>query len=384
MIVGLVLSFSLLVLAGSEVLSLLRLPQDSLRDAGIALLVLVGLGYLIPPLGALLERPFARVGTRRPSGTGRRVRARPGPRRAVRAVRRADPGGHHRDRGDPPGRADRGHPHRRVRRRDRGAAARGRGGRAASSRAGSARSAGTRPWCARSAGSSSSSWPWPSRSTPSPGCSATCPATPTALQGIGARSASSSTRSPASRTPSLAKCNPNATTLVNCGPAPNFTGITTWLNTPGGKPLSLRALRGKVVLVDFWTYSCINCQRTLPHVEAWYQRVRQGRARGGRRAHPGVRVRARRLQRAGAGGRASASRYPVAIDDNYATWNAYNNEYWPADYLIDATGHVRHVHFGEGDYAAPRADPPAAHRRPSRAGASPRRPTCRTRPRPAS
>src|SRR6202042_848335 len=68
----------------------------------------------------------------------------------------------------------------------------------------------------------------------------------------------------------LTSCNANASTLVNCGSAPDFTGITAWLNTPGGKPLSLSALRGKVVLVDFWTYSCINCQRSLPHAEAWY------------------------------------------------------------------------------------------------------------------
>jgi cytochrome c biogenesis protein CcdA len=85
---GLVLSFSLLVLAGSELLSLLRLPQDSLRDAGIALLALVGLGYLIPSLGALLERPFARVRTRRPSRRAGGVRARPGAPRAVRAAGR--------------------------------------------------------------------------------------------------------------------------------------------------------------------------------------------------------------------------------------------------------------------------------------------------------
>ena len=85
-IAGLVLSFSLLILVGSAILSLLHLPQDSLRNAGIALLILVGLGYLIPPLGALIERPFARLGTRRPAAA-RRFRARPGPRPAVRAVR---------------------------------------------------------------------------------------------------------------------------------------------------------------------------------------------------------------------------------------------------------------------------------------------------------
>ncbi len=71
---------------------------------------------------------------------------------------------------------------------------------------------------------------------------------------------------------SLTHCSPTATALISCGPAPAFAGITAWLNTPGGRPVSLAGLRGKVVLVDFWTYSCIHCQRTLPHVEAWYSR----------------------------------------------------------------------------------------------------------------
>ncbi len=92
----------------------------------------------------------------------------------------------------------------------------------------------------------------------------------TALQGS-RRCATSSTRLTGVHATSLTKCNSNATTLIDCGPAPNFSGITAWLNTPGGKPLTMAALRGKVVLVDFWTYSCINCQRTLPHVEAWYR-----------------------------------------------------------------------------------------------------------------
>jgi thiol-disulfide isomerase/thioredoxin len=146
---------------------------------------------------------------------------------------------------------------------------------------------------------------------------------------------------------SLTSCNPNATGLVNCGRAPNFTGITAWLNTPGGGPLSRGALRGKVVLVDFWTYSCINCQRTLPHVEAWY-------AKDGF-VVVGVHTPEFAFEHVVSNVRAQAAalgvHYPVAIDDNYATWNAYSNEYWPADYLIDAHGDVRHVHFGEGDYA---------------------------------
>jgi thiol-disulfide isomerase/thioredoxin len=148
---------------------------------------------------------------------------------------------------------------------------------------------------------------------------------------------------------SLTRCNSNAVTLVNCGPAPNFKGITAWLNTPGGGQLTLGGLRGKVVLVDFWTYSCINCQRTLPHVEAWYREYA-----GDGFVVVGVHTPEFAFEHVVSNVRAQAAslgvRYPVAVDDSYATWNAYSNEYWPADYLIDASGNVRHVHFGEGDY----------------------------------
>src|SRR5262249_25633312 len=130
---------------------------------------------------------------------------------------------------------------------------------------------------------------------------------------------------------SLTSCDSKATTLVNCGPAPDFRGITAWLNTPGDRPLSLRTLRGKVVLVDFWTYSCINCQRTLPHVEAWYRAY----ARDGF-VVVGVHTPEFAFEHVVSNVRDQAAalgvRYPVAIDDGYATWNAYSNEYWPADY----------------------------------------------------
>ncbi|HEX4062589.1 MAG TPA: cytochrome c biogenesis protein CcdA, partial [Streptosporangiaceae bacterium] len=149
---------------------------------------------------------------------------------------------------------------------------------------------------------------------------------------------------------SLSKCPSTATTLVNCGPAPNFSRVTAWLNTPGGKPLSLRGLRGKVVLVDFWTYSCINCQRTLPHVEAWYREY----AKDGF-VVVGVHTPEFAFEHVVSNVRAESAslgvRYPVAVDDDYGTWNAYDNEYWPADYLIDAKGDVRHVTFGEGGYS---------------------------------
>jgi cytochrome c biogenesis protein CcdA/thiol-disulfide isomerase/thioredoxin len=134
------------------------------------------------------------------------------------------------------------------------------------------------------------------------------------------------------------------------GPAPDFTGISSWLNTPGGRPLSLASLRGKVVLVDFWTYSCINCLRTLPHLEAWDRAYRKaGLVIVGvhtpefafEHVVSNVRSASRRL----------SVRYPVAIDNGYGTWQAYGNQYWPAEYLIDRNGHVRHAHFGEGEYS---------------------------------
>ena len=138
-------------------------------------------------------------------------------------------------------------------------------------------------------------------------------------------------------------------TLQECGTAPAIRGITQWLNTPGGRPLSLSELKGRVVLVDFWTYSCINCQRSLPHVEAW------NRAYGAAGLTViGVQTPEFAFEHVVSNVTAAAKqlgvKYPIAVDNNYATWNAYENEYWPAEYLIDATGHIRHVDFGEGDY----------------------------------
>lgn len=142
---------------------------------------------------------------------------------------------------------------------------------------------------------------------------------------------------------------PAAGELPELGRAPNFTGITTWIGTPDDRPLSLSKLRGKVVLVDFWTYSCINCLRSLPHVEAWYRDYhRDGLVVVGVHSpefpfeHVVSNVRT-----------AVASlgiKYPVAVDDNMATWNAYGNNSWPAEYLIDENGEVRYTSIGEGDY----------------------------------
>jgi cytochrome c biogenesis protein CcdA/thiol-disulfide isomerase/thioredoxin len=134
------------------------------------------------------------------------------------------------------------------------------------------------------------------------------------------------------------------------GRAPEFTGTQRWFNTPGGRPLSLTGLRGKVVLVDFWTYTCINCIRTLPYVEAWHRKYH-----GDGFTVVGVHTpefpfekEASNVERAIA---EDGLTYPVAQDNDYATWTAYGNQYWPAKYLIDARGRVRFAHFGEGSYA---------------------------------
>jgi len=135
--------------------------------------------------------------------------------------------------------------------------------------------------------------------------------------------------------------------LEDYGTAPELQQISNWINSPA---LSMRALRGKVVLVDFWTYSCINCLRTLPYLKAWDDRYRsQGFVIVGVHAPEfafehdlgNVRSAVKRL----------GIHYPVALDNSFGTWQAYHNQYWPADYLVDQLGQVRHVHFGEGAYA---------------------------------
>jgi cytochrome c biogenesis protein CcdA/thiol-disulfide isomerase/thioredoxin len=141
------------------------------------------------------------------------------------------------------------------------------------------------------------------------------------------------------------------TNLPNLGRAPNFTGITAWFNTPGNKPLTLSQLHGKVVLIDFWTYSCINCQRALPHVEGWYNDYKKDGLVVVGVSSPEFAFEHVVSNVVSAAGSLGID-YPVAVDDNLATWDAYNNEYWPAEYLIDPTGVVRAYDFGEGGYTS--------------------------------
>ncbi|HYB30472.1 MAG TPA: cytochrome c biogenesis protein CcdA [Solirubrobacteraceae bacterium] len=137
--------------------------------------------------------------------------------------------------------------------------------------------------------------------------------------------------------------------LADLGTAPNFTNTEDWFNTPGDRPLSLSQLRGHVVLVDFWTYTCINCLRTLPFLKGLYaQYHRYGLdIVGVETPEFTFEQEASNVRQAIA---SDGIKYPVVQDNEYGTWNAYQNEYWPAEYLIDAKGQVRHVQFGEGDY----------------------------------
>jgi cytochrome c biogenesis protein CcdA/thiol-disulfide isomerase/thioredoxin len=149
----------------------------------------------------------------------------------------------------------------------------------------------------------------------------------------------------------LSNCTNGASELESCGTAPDITGITSWLNTPNGAAVDLKSLRGKVVLIDFWAYSCINCQRAIPHIVDWYRAYKDAgfEVIG---VHTPEYAFERVPDNVATGAAGLGITYPVALDPNYSTWTNYRNRYWPAKYLIDANGTVRHIKFGEGDYAA--------------------------------
>lgn len=362
-VAGLVVSFSLATLFGSLVLSALRLPQDLLRDLGIVVLVVIGLGLVIEPFGELLSRPFARLPARRvnPDGNGFVLGLGlgllyvpcAGPVLATIAV----VGASHTI--------------------GLGAlvltAAFGVGagvpllvlavaGEQVARRTGALRQHARRLRVvggvlmivvAALIGLNLTD-----------GLQRNVPGYTTALQHLVAsnRGATDSLHAlshgsatgpggnaSASTPRSGAQCTADGQVLQNCGTAPELTGLTGWLNTPGGRPLSLAGLRGKVVLIDFWTYSCINCQRTLPHTEAWYREyAKDGFVIIG--VHTPEFAFEHVPSNVAAQAKTLGVRYPVAIDDDYATWNAYNNQYWPAEYLVDPHGQVRHITFGEGGY----------------------------------
>ena len=351
-VLGLTLSFAVFTLFGSLILASLHLPDDAIRWLGLALLVLVGLGLLVPPLGHLIERPFYRF-PQRAVGTGRNGFVLgialgavfvpcAGP--VLAAITVAGATGHIglRTVGLTLGFAV-------------GTAipllAFALAGRGMTRRLGAFR---------RHQGAF--------RAVSGVVVIVLAVALTFNLSDIIQRdipnfteAAGNSLEKGAAAAPqggsgkvSLQDCQTAAlyggSGLEQCGPAPGFSGIQQWLNTPGGKPLSLASLKGKVVLVDFWAYSCINCQRELPHVEAWAKNY----------ASDGLEVVGVHTpeyafehvpSNVAAGVRRLGLTFPVALDNSYATWNAYDNQSWPAAYLIDATGQIRHVSIGEGDYS---------------------------------
>ena len=147
----------------------------------------------------------------------------------------------------------------------------------------------------------------------------------------------------------LSNCSDGGLELQSCGTAPDIKGITKWLNTPGNAPIDLKSLRGKVVLIDFWAYSCINCQRAIPHVVGWYDAYRdKGFEVIG--VHTPEYAFEKEEANVVSGAKDLGITYPIAMDNGFSTWTNYRNRYWPAEYLIDQQGTVRHVKFGEGGY----------------------------------
>ncbi len=358
-IAGLIISFSLIIAAGSAVLSALGLPQDLLRDVGIGLLILFGIGLLVPQVEQLLERPFARIRARAPSGNGSAFVLGlglgavfvpcAGPVLAAISVLGAR---HHVSfysvllslffgagaalplfaialTGD-----------RLIERNRR-----------LSQRARKLRPVAGVLLILMALGIIFNAFS---------GIQKFVPGYTNALQQH--LEANKSTYEALQKlkygtvgSGSLASCETAAATqpvssIQKCGVAPEFTGIVKWLNTPGDTPLTLSELRGHVVLIDFWTYSCINCQRSLPHVEAWYARYHKyGLDIVGVQAPEFAFEHV--ISNVKSAAKSLGVKYPIAVDNNLATWTAYTNNYWPAEYLIDAQGVIRHVDYGEGDYS---------------------------------
>lgn len=356
-ITGLVLSFSIFTLAGKALLSALGLPLDLLRDAGLVVLGLVALGLIMTPLGELLERPFARFGRHQLSGSssafvlglGLGVLFTPCAGPILTAITTI---------GSTP----------KVGFSDVvltfvfacGAAvpllAFALAGQRVAERVAAFRK---HAKVARQVGGVilavmtivlTFSW--------TDGLQTVVPGYTSALQrtiegGTLAKKQLDALKHTSS-VGKLANCTAG-TALVRCGQAPAFTGITKWLNTPGDTPVSLASLRGQVVLVDFWTYSCINCQRSLPHVEAWYRRYHSyGLDVIG--VHSPEFAFEHVVSNVISAAHQLGVHYPIAIDDNLATFTAYKNNYWPADYLIDSTGQIRNLEDGEGSYGATESD----------------------------
>jgi cytochrome c biogenesis protein CcdA/thiol-disulfide isomerase/thioredoxin len=351
-IAGLVCSFSVVTLAGSALLSALHLPQDAIRWAALVVLALIGLGLIFPPLQQLLERPFAHIPQRltgKQNGSGKSGFGLgltlgalyvpcAGPVLAAIVVAG--------------GTASFGLPILIL---------------TATFAIGTALPLLVFALAGRGAAERISAFRRRQRAIQIAGgitmiilavalvfnlpamLQRAVPDYTAAMQkAIGAGEIRQKLQPGNTTNGQLGDCTDGAEQLQQCGPAPALTGITGWLNTPGSAAIDLASLRGKVVLIDFWAYSCINCQRAIPHVIDWYNRYKDNLVVIG--VHTPEYAFEHVAANVASGAAALHITYPIALDNDYGTWNNYQNLYWPAEYLIDVNGTVRHTKFGEGDY----------------------------------
>ena len=348
-VLGLTLSFAVFTLFGSLILMELHLPDDSIRWAGLTVLVLVGLGLLIPPLGHLIERPFYRfpqrvINTDRNGfvlglALGAVFVPCAGP--VLAAITVAGATGH-------------------IGIHTIGLTLGFAVGTAipllAFALAGRGMSQRLKAFRRHQVGFRAVS------GVVMIGLAVALTFNisdiiqrdiPNYTQAVGNSLEKNAAATTQGTSATLASCQEAAyysnTGLEQCGAAPAFKGIEDWWNTPSDKPLTLAQLKGKVVIVDFWAYSCINCQRAIPRVVGWYQAYHDSgfEVIG---VHTPEYAFERVTGNVAKGAADLGITYPVALDNGYSTWTNYRNRYWPAEYLIDASGTVRHIKFGEGDY----------------------------------
>ncbi len=348
-IAGLVTSFTLATLAGSALLNLLGLPQDFLRWLGIAVLVVVGLGLVFPQVGHVLERPFARLPQRALNRQGPAFLLGmsfglvfvpcAGPVLAAITVLSATGGL------DAAlvvltvsfavgvalpllGFALAGERMGERIRRTRG-------------RSQVLRKVTGVIMVVTAIALASNVTDSLQRFVPS-----YVAAAQERIEGTGQGREAIEALGPDRSAASFDECAKDPSTLRDCGSARELVGISDWINS---EPLNLKSLRGRVVLLDFWTYSCINCQRTLPYLTRWDEQYRD---RG--LTIIGVHTPEFAFEKVVANVEENAARlgvkYPVAIDNDFSTWRRWDQRYWPAHYLIDQQGEVRQVHYGEGTY----------------------------------
>jgi thiol-disulfide isomerase/thioredoxin len=136
--------------------------------------------------------------------------------------------------------------------------------------------------------------------------------------------------------------------LAVLGRAPELVGVGPWFNTPDGEPLKLAALRDRVVLLEFWTFACGNCQRTLPFLRRMHAQYQRDFTVVG--VHSPEFAFERSVANVEGAVRENELEFPVGLDNEFLAWNAYGNRYWPTMYLIDRAGQIRYAHIGEGDY----------------------------------